>query len=205
MVWTAKDIEKLREYALLDLSCAEIAAKMPGKTRNGVIGKMHRLKITRIMARKRMGRERTKQKPVISGSYTPPPLKTFVEEAKKGVMVNGRQYKLVTKNGENLLTPEPSTPTKPSRGAFNNTGLAHLPAPLPSESIDESMFKRSTGGVSLLDATHSHCRWPLEGHAKDGMPRCCGDSTVRGSYCADHYMRVHSKTAGGAKPLVAIE
>lgn len=47
-------------------------------------------------------------------------------------------------------------------------------------------------GMSLLMAGSQHCRWPLDGHGQDGMPRCCGDQTIGdGSYCADHARKAY--------------
>lgn len=45
-IWTEEDDEKLRHLSTLSLSAAEIAARMPGRTKNSIIGRWHRTGIT---------------------------------------------------------------------------------------------------------------------------------------------------------------
>ena len=41
--------------------------------------------------------------------------------------------------------------------------------------------------MSLLKAANEHCRWPIDGRGKDGMPRCCGAvAEVSYPYCVEH-------------------
>ncbi|MTW28635.1 hypothetical protein GM527_14145, partial [Streptococcus pneumoniae] len=57
--WTEERVEKLKKDWKAGLSCSQIAARLGGITRNAVIGKVHRLKLTgravtvRIAKRKR--------------------------------------------------------------------------------------------------------------------------------------------------------
>lgn len=44
-LWPEADIETLRALHAQDLSAGKIAALMPGKTRNAIIGKLNRLKL----------------------------------------------------------------------------------------------------------------------------------------------------------------
>lgn len=51
MAWTPDRIERLRKLHSQSLSASQIAAELGGVTRNGVIGKLHRLGISAAMRR----------------------------------------------------------------------------------------------------------------------------------------------------------
>jgi len=45
--WSPENIETLKAYYDRGMSCSEIAKRMPGTTRNAIIGKVHRLDLAR--------------------------------------------------------------------------------------------------------------------------------------------------------------
>jgi GcrA cell cycle regulator len=59
-LWTDANIERLKTLFFENKSMAEIAALIPGSTRNGVIGKLHRLNLRN---ENRPPKERRSRKP----------------------------------------------------------------------------------------------------------------------------------------------
>lgn len=100
--------------------------------------------------------------------------------------------------GVPLLTTRPK-PRKPARAVFE------LPASAPETrdrivrrsrvvnvkvTISGEVDVENDVGISLLIAGNGACRWPLEGRAADGCPRCCGSRCMPDtSYCAVHAAR----------------
>jgi hypothetical protein len=62
--WAAEDIEKLRRLAESGLTSTEIAAEFPNKSRNSIMGKIHRTGIKLNSAAAEMSRKRAATKTV---------------------------------------------------------------------------------------------------------------------------------------------
>lgn len=66
----------------------------------------------------------------------------------------------------------------------------HAETPSPTATATVETFGKS---VAILDARADQCRWPA---ADDGSAtHVCGDKTLIGSYCAQHYVRVWRQTS----------
>ena len=51
-------------------------------------------------------------------------------------------------------------------------------------------IKIRADGKSLLTASSTDCRWPIDGRGLDNIPRCCG-AKCEGSYCEEHKIRAY--------------
>jgi hypothetical protein len=68
VLWTEENIARLKDLFFKGKSMAEISALMPGSTRNGVIGKLHRLNLRNEQ------RTVTKKKPHKKKPHKPKPI-----------------------------------------------------------------------------------------------------------------------------------
>lgn len=150
--WDQKRDDIIRKMWSEACTAEEIAQRIgDGKTRSAVLGRMHRLKLTRSLST---------IKPKL-------PPKEKKQEVKKERLTN------TTKNNVNCnaigkfgaRVGEAAQPYVPIAGAF-----------------------QQSNGISLMAAGVKACRWPIEGRAADGNPKCCGRdrSPDNDVYCADH-------------------
>jgi hypothetical protein len=56
-------------------------------------------------------------------------------------------------------------------------------------------------GISLMQAGFGNCRWPYEGTALDGNPKCCGEPSGANSLCPKHDAIAHIGGKGRAAIL----
>lgn len=133
------------------------------KTRNAVIGLIHRMGLRKV--REPRGRKR-----IGSGIIAAPVL---AEGRKRPKAVNAGGYRVE-------LPPEP----KQSRVSNNHVGGRAL-RPAPVAAPVAPVEPPPVGGVGLLDLQHHHCRAIL-GRGADSLAVFCGASKSSGSYCAAH-------------------
>jgi len=158
MSWTEQQIQMLKDMWGHGFSASEIAGRLGGGlTRNAVIGKAHRLKLSSQLASAQSGEEGVSRAAAAEGLA---PMKS----SRKRVM----------------LRPLPVLPVAPSTTvkALNNKGTASA-----FSSFDN--IKR-TEGVAVTKAGERHCRWPV-GDPRSPDFRFCGCMAYEGlPYCIDH-------------------
>ncbi len=179
MGWTEQQIQTLKKMWGNGHSASDIAKYLGGGiTRNAVIGKAHRLKLSAGVAAARTMPE--------------PPSK-----------VNGVVMASIKKISGNKKTaaaaPRTMMRTMPTSTVVSEPALRpSLREPLPRP-ID--MIKRSEG-IPVTKAGERHCRWPI-GDPRSPDFRFCGCETVEGlPYCTEHarvaYQTVSRKARANA-------
>lgn len=165
--WTLAEEETLKAMWEIGKSAAEIAVKIPGRSRNAVIGRVHRLGLAgradpTAPSRPASVKPAPKPKPapritsaLVPGSHPPKPSKPAV--------VFGALPSLSPAERDDL------------REKHRISGQAAIKS--ASRKIVDSPNARP-----FLDA-RGGCKWPIE--ADDGMHMCCNPIT-RGSYCTSH-------------------
>ncbi|MDX9689199.1 MAG: gcrA cell cycle regulator family protein [Proteobacteria bacterium] len=174
MAWTEQQIQTLKKMWGNGYSASEIAKSLGGGvTRNAVIGKAHRLKLSAGASAPR--------------SAVTPPSKT------SGVVMT--TIKKVSKRHDALRTLPPAQPidtTLPPRAKARSLDALLRP-------ID--VAKRSEG-IPVTKAGERHCRWPI-GDPRSPDFRFCGCEVHEGlPYCVEHarvaYQTVSRKSRANA-------
>lgn len=179
MGWTEQQIQTLKKMWGNGHSASDIAKYLGGGiTRNAVIGKAHRLKLSAGAAAARTMPE--------------PPSK-----------VNGVVMASIKKISKKGGAPAPRSMMRALQPALSasDAGAARvttLREPLPRP-ID--VIKR-TEGIPVTKAGERHCRWPI-GDPRSPEFRFCGCETIEGlPYCTDHariaYQTVSRKARANA-------
>ncbi|MER2520683.1 MAG: GcrA family cell cycle regulator [Bdellovibrionales bacterium] len=185
MSWTEQKIEMLKEMWGHGYSASEIAKQLGGLTRNAVIGKAHRLKLSVRGASPRI-EAKSQQRGVAASSVT----SALSASSNQGAgSVKSSSRKRV------MLRPLPSMP---------------LPTEVPSHQERASTFhaldsiKRSEG-ISVTKAGDRQCRWPV-GDPRSPDFRFCGCPAYESlPYCIDHarvaYQNVGRKARAAVDPM----
>lgn len=183
MSWTEQKIEMLKEMWGHGFSASEIARQLGGLTRNAVIGKAHRLKLSVRGTVARLG-SGTQPRPALS------PLSSALSAAQsQGVGSKAASGK------RGMLRPLPNMPT---------------PADMPSRQERSAAFNpldalKRGEGISVTKAGDRQCRWPV-GDPRSPDFRFCGCPAYESlPYCIDHariaYQNVGRKSRAAADSL----
>ena len=157
MSWTEQQIQMLKDMWGHGFSASEIAGRLGGGlTRNAVIGKAHRLKL----------------------SSRPSPIAGSEEEAGRLAAMSTGMPKSSRKRV--MLRPLPVLPVAPTTTvkAINNKGSASA-----FSSFDN--IKR-TEGVAVTKAGERHCRWPVGDPRSPDFRFCGCMAYEGLPYCIDH-------------------
>jgi len=159
--WTDERVEKLRELWADGLSASQIANVLGGITRNAVMGKVHRLGISKRKAAKAEEAKPPKVKP------TPAAGKAAPEPAAGAAAIERR----IPPNIRDASQPRaPGAPT-PEEEAARAT-LVEI----------QKFAKR----IPLMDLTERTCKWPIGDPLEDDFA-FCGLACVPGKpYCEHH-------------------
>ena len=175
MTWTDQKIQMLKEMWGHGYSASEIAKRLGGLTRNAVIGKAHRLKLS-------AGAASVKRAPVADAYGVPSAeVVSSMKSTRKRVM----------------LRPLPVVPTA---GAT----IAKAPEREQVTIPDMAALNKRTEGIAVTKAGDRHCRWPV-GDPRSPDFRFCGCNTYEGlPYCIDHarvaYQNVGKKQRSSEAP-----
>lgn len=176
--WTPDRVERMRQMWLVDgFSASQIAAILgEGVTRNGVIGKLHRLKLSGGKAKvaaptgKRGGAGMPGQAKASSIRRRAESRQRDMERVKRGQQRTGEAKAAV------VDAPE----------------LVALP--IPTGAVWQPLDGRAP--ISLVDLGKQDCRWPLGDPREAGFGYCglpqAGDHT---SYCERHHLRSAARAA----------
>ncbi len=186
MSWTEQKIEMLKEMWGHGYSASEIAKQLGGLTRNAVIGKAHRLKLS-----VRGAAPRIEAKPAQRGAGNPVASAISASASHQAV----GSAKASSSRKRVMLRPLPNMP---------------IPAEVPSHQERPSGFhaldsiKRSEG-ISVTKAGDRQCRWPV-GDPRSPDFRFCGCPAYESlPYCIDHariaYQNVGRKARAAVDPM----
>jgi GcrA cell cycle regulator len=161
VVWTPELTEQVRVWwEEMRLSAAEIAARIPGATKNCIIGKSHRMHwrhhrtgATGWFNGKRTRRAGTPPRPRRERPAKPP--------------------RSVTR----ALKPKPALPVPPP------------PLPRPTPPVEDPM-RVEPGTVTLLALKPGMCKWPVNDPPRFGEYLFCGVSQVAERVYCEHHARI---------------
>jgi len=192
-IWGRTDVDFLKKLRGDGKTAAQIAALM-GRTRNAVMGRVARLQKNGALppAGKRCrGPQAKPHKHDGAITHMARDGMSVAEIAKRLVMDESAVRYRVKKLGLKI-------------GRADTTCLSIRVAGRKETAVAAKDEARSGyqvfhgTGVSLLTASESACRWPLDGKAPDGQPQCCGDAKLTGfSYCRRHALLAMPKMFAG--------
>lgn len=170
--WTDERVETLKKLWMEGLSASQIAGELgEGVTRNAVIGKVHRLKLS------------ARAKPTNSAPRARPaarPAPRRVASPSAGMSNMG-----------NVGKPRPTMSRPQSMGA---TALAHNPdmeAQLYVAPAVAELFIPEDKRLSLLQLTEATCKWPIGDPLNKDFYFCGQHSLESGPYCEFHSRRAY--------------
>lgn len=157
MTWTEQKIQMLKDMWGNGYSASEIANRLGDITRNAVIGKAHRMKLSAGPVAS--GAKR------VSGTVAPP---TGILKAKTTASMKSPRKTSMLRSLPNV--PAPTSTASYTREHYN-----------PSDA-----FKKKGEGIAVTKAGERHCRWPV-GDPRSPEFRFCGCNAHDGlPYCLDH-------------------
>ena len=158
MNWTDERVELLKKLWAEGLSASQIAAQLGGVSRNAVIGKVHRLKLS--------GRGKT-------GSSQPRTKKVGMSagQGARGGQSSGAVRATVTKTiGATALQAQ-----------YEVDAVAEV-VTKPAADVVVPISRR----LSLAQLTERTCKWPIGDPLAEDFHFCGNDSQESGPYCAYH-------------------
>jgi len=180
-VWTDQMVETLKQLWTQGLSARQIADHLPGITKNGVIGKSHRLGLD-------------KRESPIKGDFVrqprPPRQPRPLPQAVLARMPND-----VVEEWRDAYSPEKVE----IHAAFRAEYLPKRPHHRRPPTIVEVPMEQSPGYTLEEVQDWSGCLWPF-GALKDRPTQWCGCTRAPGSsYCAHHHAMSRQRATGSIK------
>ncbi len=157
MNWTEERVELLKKLWAEGLSASQIAAQLGGVSRNAVIGKVHRLKLS-SRGRASTAHTRTK-KPA-----------TSVSGSKSGGRSASPTRPVTATVGATALKPQ-----------YQVDAVAEQDL-RPIEEVVVPISRR----LSLIELTEQTCKWPNGDPLTDDFHFCGNDAKETGPYCNYH-------------------
>lgn len=172
--WTDERVETLKKLWMEGLSASQIAGQLgEGVTRNAVIGKVHRLKLS---ARAKPTNSTPRARPAAR-----PAPRRVASPSSAGMSNMGATAK-----------PRPTMSSRPqSMGA---TALAHNPemeTQLYVAPVVQELFIPEDKRLSLLQLSESTCKWPIGDPLSKDFYFCGQHSLESGPYCEFHSRRAY--------------
>lgn len=162
--WTDDLIAEAKRLYLTGLSATEVAVAMGGGfTRNSVMGKMHRLGVSRPPGMNDANR--------LKSALAANALSRLAAKERRQDIANQGRAVAARRN-----KPEPKQQLK---FGVPNDGRKRKP-----RAIKEQVALENVEPVEMMDLKPNHCRWPID----DPRPGAwsCGAEKARGSYCGWH-------------------
>lgn len=171
MNWTDERVELLKKLWSEGLSASQIAAQLGGVSRNAVIGKVHRLKLS--------GRGKTTSAAPRSKKPAPAPVST---------------PRATTTTSSSAGASSASTSQTSVRATVMKTaGAAALQAEVLADAVAEPVIRPSEDVVvpisrhlTLLQLTERTCKWPVGDPLHDDFHFCGHESGESSPYCSYH-------------------
>ncbi|MEQ8297728.1 MAG: GcrA family cell cycle regulator [Nitratireductor sp.] len=156
MNWTDERVELLKKLWAEGLSASQIAAQLGGVSRNAVIGKVHRLKLSsRGRASAAPNRTKKTARPGAAGKPAP------------------------RSSGARVL---PQTMGATALSTALDADAAPRPMPRPVENVVVPISRR----LSLADLTERTCKWPNGDPLHEDFHFCGNETAESGPYCTYH-------------------
>lgn len=170
MAWTEQQIQTLKKMWGNGYSASDIARSLGGGvTRNAVIGKAHRLKLS------------------VGASASPRPMPDAPSKTAGVVMTSITKISGKKRAALRASMPSPMPMKPPSDSLAKILAREAIKRPI-------DMLKR-TEGIPVTKAGERHCRWPI-GDPRSPDFRFCGCETHEGlPYCL-HHARIAYQTVG---------
>ncbi|MCP1198614.1 GcrA family cell cycle regulator [Notoacmeibacter sp. MSK16QG-6] len=165
MSWTDERVELLKKLWADGLSASQIANQLGGVSRNAVIGKVHRLKLS--------SRGRASQKPARPKKPSAPRQPSVRSAAPRASM--------------STVIASQSMPRTSSAGATAlkaDYAIDEVAEPVyqPAAEVVVPMSRR----LSLLELSERTCKWPIGDPLHDDFHFCGNDSGEGTPYCKGH-------------------
>ncbi|MEM9336423.1 MAG: GcrA family cell cycle regulator [Patescibacteria group bacterium] len=164
--WTDERVEKLKKLWAEGMSASQIAKSLGGVTRNGVIGKIHRLGLT---SRQSEG-----------------------EKIKGG---DGEENKQPKNQPETIPLAVEASPARPSQRPRPGNPFNHPRKPIPQvdeaaeRKLAEDLLSKinpQAKKLSLLELTERTCKWPIGDPAEENFYFCGLPCAPGKPYCEHH-------------------
>lgn len=172
MNWTDERVELLKKLWNEGLSASQIAAQLGGVSRNAVIGKVHRLKLS--------GRGKTttaapRSKKVNTVAATPRPAAT------------------TTSSSSNGASRPQATTTIRTATVTQSVGATALQMEYVADAVTERVVRPASDVVvpisrklTLLQLSERTCKWPIGDPLNDDFHFCGSESGDASPYCGYH-------------------
>lgn len=176
--WTVERVAELTRLFMAGYSAGRIAMEIGIPSRNAVIGKVNRLKLSR---EKRVSTERLRAEPGAPIAKPEPTVKW--SSAQKRRRLRSEQVAKPAPEAAPVVVQRTKAPKieKPA------------PEPEPIKAFVAPLVKRKRRGgkpVTIMDLTNTTCRWSLWDHSRTMARLYCGkpdaDLTEDRPYCAEH-------------------
>lgn len=176
MSWTDERVEVLKKLWSEGLSASQIAAQLGGVTRNAVIGKVHRLKLSGRGKTTTAAPRSKKTAPTTTVTASPPPRST------------------ITTVTASVTAAHVHVQTSARPSANKIVGAAALQMEYEADAaIAEPVIQPASDVVipisrklSLLQLTERTCKWPLGDPLSEEFHFCGHESGESSPYCAYH-------------------
>lgn len=160
MNWTDERVELLKKLWAEGLSASQIAAQLGGVSRNAVIGKVHRLKLS---SRGRATSTPARQKKQVRMS-------TGATKAASRGNSQGPTRSIVATAGATALQTQ-----------YETDAIAK-PVLRPAEEVVVPISRR----LKLIELTERTCKWPIGDPLSEEFHFCGNDSNEGNPYCGYH-------------------
>jgi len=163
MNWTDERVETLKKLWSEGLSASQIAASLGGVSRNAVIGKVHRLKLS--------SRGRTTAAPARQKKTTKVAAATMSSVAKSTSRVATQARSMPVTMGANALAVQ-----------FDAEPVAHQYIRPVHDNVVVPISRR----LRLVELTERTCKWPNGDPLAEDFSFCGTESGDTGPYCKYH-------------------
>ena len=197
-MWTDQDLDTLRQGAAAGLSGTQIAMKLRGRTRNAVIGKLHRMGLSTTgqaywpqfwnAERNRLLLE------MVNQGYTQGDMARKFDTTRKAITSHLSRLRQKGKAAPADLSTRyrkriAKRPEKVTKRFSVLTGLPLAGAPKSPPAPKCVAADANPRKLKFLELQHGHCRFILDEHHTPGSVDSvyCGADTVKdGSWCEPH-------------------
>ena len=191
MNWTDERVELLKKLWSEGLSASQIAAQLGGVSRNAVIGKVHRLKLS--------GRGKTTTAAPRSKKPAPAPVAAPRSTSSAGT---GSSMGSSMSSGSSSASH-----ASPRVTMMRSSGGAALQAAVQVDTVAAPIIRNNENVVvpisrhlTLLQLTERTCKWPVGDPLHDDFHFCGHESGESTPYCAYHSKLAFQPTIKRAPP-----
>lgn len=197
MSWTDERVEILKKLWAEGLSASQIAAQLGGVTRNAVIGKVHRLKLSgrgkTTSAAPRAKKATTTATPAAPTAAPPRSTATTASATVTATAQTASVTSATVSSGTTTRVQTQSQTTMRSTTVTKNSGSAALQVEYEVETVTETVTETEDNVVvpiarrlTLMQLTERTCKWPIGDPLHDDFHFCGHESGESSPYCSYH-------------------